>query len=252
MTTPSRPLAREPLDHLVVAFDVPSRQAALALADRLGDAVRWAKVGLELFVAAGPGIVTELSDRGLSIFLDLKFHDIPNTVAGACASAARTGAAILNVHAGGGEAMMAAAREGAERGAAESGRARPEVLAVTVLTSLTGNELPRYYQPHSVAERVAYLAAEAKKAGLDGVVCSPLEIVPLREALGPSFRLLTPGLRFADGEAGDQKRVATPYDAARAGSDYLVIGRPITGAADPRAAAARALADIERGLADRR
>jgi orotidine-5'-phosphate decarboxylase len=252
MTTPARRPLRDPLDHLVVAFDVPSRGAALALADRLGDAVRWAKVGLELFVSAGPGIVTELSARGLSVFLDLKFHDIPNTVSGACAAAARTGAAILNVHAGGGEAMMAAAREGADRGAAEAGRPRPEVLAVTVLTSLTGAELPDYYQARPVGERVTYLARAARDAGLDGVVCSPLEIAPLRAALGPEFRLLTPGLRFADGDAGDQKRVATPYDAARAGSDYLVMGRPVTGAADPRAAAARALADIGRALADRR
>jgi len=252
MSTPARRIPREPLDHLVVAFDVSSREEALALADRLGDAVRWAKVGLELFVSAGPGIVGELSARGLSVFLDLKFHDIPNTVAGACASAARTGAGLVNVHAGGGEAMMRAAREGAERGAREAGRPRPEILAVTVLTSLAGTELPGYYQARSVEERVVYLAGEAKAAGLDGVVCSPHEISRLRETLGPDFRLLTPGLRFVEGEAGDQKRVATPYDAARAGSDYLVIGRPITGADDPRAAASRALAEIGRGLADRR
>lgn len=221
------------------------------MAARLEGLVRWVKVGLELYVAAGPSIIETLRRQGLEVFLDLKFHDIPNTVAGASAAAARTGAGIINVHAGGGIEMMVAARDGATRGAAERGVAPPKLLAVTVLTSLTGEELPGYYRPGPVAERVVYLAESTREAGLDGVVCSPREIVPLRASLGTDFLLLTPGLRFADGDTGDQKRVATPEDAARAGSDYLVMGRPITGHENPAAAAARALAEIERGLAAR-
>ena len=246
-TPPTRPA----LDYLVVALDMPSSRDAIEMATRLHGTVRWVKVGLELYVAAGPSIVSDLRRLGFEVFLDLKFHDIPNTVAGASAAAARTGAGIVNVHAGGGIDMMKAALLGAARGAKEGGTAPPKILAVTVLTSLTGLELPGYYQSRPMGERVVYLAESTREAGLDGVVCSPKEIEILRAVVGPGFLLLTPGLRFADGDPDDQKRVATPHDAARAGSDYLVMGRPSTGAADPTAAAARAILSIQGGLAAR-
>lgn len=241
-------MTRSAADRLVVAFDYPRADAALGLADRLAGRIRWAKVGLELFVTAGPNIVHAFAARGFHVFLDLKFHDIPTTVAGACAAAARSGAAMINVHAGGAGEMMRAALDGARRGAAESGHPTPKVLAVTVLTSLSGSELPGYYSDRPVTDRVVLLAEAARDAGLDGVVCSPMEIAPLRAALGPDFRLLTPGIRFADGEAGDQKRIATPADAARSGADWIVMGRPITAAPDPIAAAARAVVEIDHGL----
>lgn len=221
------------------------------MAARLEGSVRWVKVGLELFIAAGPLVVETLRQRGFEVFLDLKFHDIPNTVSGASAAAARTGAGIINVHAGGGIDMMAAALDGARKGAGDMGFEPPKVLAVTVLTSLTGDELPGYYRPSPVGERVLYLAESTHAAGLDGVVCSPQEVERLRASLGNNFLLLTPGLRFSEGERGDQKRVATPGDAARAGSDYLVMGRPITGAGNPAEVARRALVEIEQGLAER-
>jgi orotidine-5'-phosphate decarboxylase len=237
---------------LVVALDYPDARSALAAAQRLSGTVRWVKVGLELFTAAGPAILHELRLADFDIFLDLKFHDIPNTVAGACASAARNGVGLVNVHAGGGPAMMRAAREGAARGAAERGDDPPRILGVTMLTSLTGEELPGYYDhTRPVPDRVVLLAQAAREAGLDGVVCSPREIVPLRAALPNDFVLLTPGIRFAGGDTQDQARVATPFDAARDGADFLVLGRPITADPDPVAAARRALADIAAGVAAR-
>jgi orotidine-5'-phosphate decarboxylase len=259
MTTDDRPLDRldpaavaDARRRLVVALDYPDARHALAAAQRLSDTVRWVKVGLELFVAAGPAILHELRLAGFDVFLDLKFHDIPNTVAGACASAARSGVGLINVHAGGGVAMMRAARDGAARGAAERGHDPPRLLGVTMLTSLTGEELPGYYDhTRPVADRVVLLAEAAREAGLDGVVCSPREVVPLRAALPADFLLLTPGIRFAGGDAQDQARVATPFDAAKDGADFLVIGRPITGDPDPAAAARRALVDIAAGVAAR-
>lgn len=241
-------MTRSAADRLVVAFDYPRADEALALADRLAGRIRWAKVGLELFVTAGPNVVHAFAARGFHVFLDLKFHDIPHTVAGACAAAARSGAAMINVHAGGAGEMMRAALEGARRGAAESRHPAPKLLAVTVLTSLSGSELAGYYSDRPVEDKVVMLARAAREAGLDGVVCSPREIEPLRAALGPDFGLLTPGVRFADGDIGDQKRVATPADAARAGADWIVMGRPITAAPDPVAAAARAVVEIDHGL----
>ncbi|TPW08523.1 MAG: orotidine-5'-phosphate decarboxylase, partial [bacterium] len=198
-TDPMTPPIRSPLDYLVVALDMPSADLALDMANRLEGSVRWVKVGLELFVTTGPPMIETLRARGFEVFLDLKFHDIPNTVAGASAAAARTGAGIINVHAGGGIDMMIAAKDGALRGARERGTPAPTMLAVTVLTSLTGEELPGYYQSRTVEERVLYLAQATREAGLDGVVCSPREVTPLRVSLGPDFKLLTPGLRFADG-----------------------------------------------------
>lgn len=237
---------RDAADILIVALDVPGEEEALRLCDRLGPRLRRVKVGLELYVAEGPGIVPALLSRGLDIFLDLKFHDIPNTVERACAEAARLGAGIMNVHAGGGEAMMEAAVRGARAGAREGGHPVPQVLGVTVLTSLSGSELPGYYAGVPVAERVVTLARAARDAGLDGVVASPREVRPLREALGPEFVLLTPGIRFPGGDAGDQKRVTSPSAAVADGADYLVMGRPITADPYPRAAMGRALDEISR------
>lgn len=243
-----RPLGGEAADRLVVALDLPTPAEALELAARLRPAVRWFKVGMELYTAAGPTIVWDLVGQGARVFLDLKYHDIPNTVERACAVAARLGCGLINVHVGGGEEMMAAAARGARTGAAEAGLPAPRVLGVTVLTSLAGHELPGYYTERPVGERVLLLARAARDAGLDGVVCSAQEVGHLRPELGPGFILLTPGIRFSGSEGDDQKRVATPEAALIDGADYLVIGRPITAAPDPRVAAQRALTEMARAL----
>jgi orotidine-5'-phosphate decarboxylase len=213
---------------VIVPLDFPDAEAALALASRLDPGLCRVKVGKELFTAAGPDVVRRLQDRGFQVFLDLKFHDIPNTVAGACRSAARLGVWMMNVHASGGEAMMRAARE------AVAGSAHPPLLiAVTVLTSLADRDLERIGfrgKTHSAVER---LAALTRDCGLDGVVCSAQEAPALRKLAGPGFKLVTPGIRLGGGVADDQVRVVTPQEAVRLGADYLVIGRPITGAPDP-------------------
>lgn len=224
---------------IIVALDFPAEAPALALVERLDPARCRLKVGKELFTRAGPGLVRDLAKRGFAVFLDLKFHDIPNTVAAACAAAADLGVWMINVHASGGRAMMAAARE---RLATLS--EPPRLIAVTVLTSLDAADLFEVGCPGEPAERVLHLAALARRAGLDGVVCSPLEAAGLRAAQGPGFLLVTPGVRPADAATGDQKRVMTPGQAVAAGADYLVIGRPITAAPDPLAA----LEAIERDI----
>ena len=213
---------------VIVPLDFPDAGQALALAARLDPALCRVKVGKELYVAAGPSVVRELQQRGFEVFLDLKFHDIPNTVAGACRAAARLGVWMLNVHASGGEAMMRAARE-----AAGTVPRPPLLIAVTVLTSLGEGDLPRVGLHGSVAENVERLAALAKGCGLDGVVCSAMEAPRLRAAHGAGFKLVTPGIRLAGAAADDQARVVTPAEALRLGADYLVIGRPITQAPDP-------------------
>jgi orotidine-5'-phosphate decarboxylase len=220
---------RAPDKRIIVALDAPDARSALSLASRLDPALCRVKVGNELFVAAGPAIVEEVQRAGFEVFLDLKFHDIPNTVAGACRSAARMGVWMLNVHAAGGEAMMRAARE------AVSGFARPPlVIGVTILTSLSTADLAPLGLAGDAGENVGRLARLAESAGLDGVVCSAEEAAMLRRACGPEFVLVTPGIRL-DGDAkGDQARVTTPSEAVRLGADYLVIGRSISGAADPR------------------
>jgi orotidine-5'-phosphate decarboxylase len=216
---------------IIVALDYPSLDQALDLADRLDPMQCRVKVGKELFTRSGPAVVEALVSRGFEVFLDLKFHDIPNTVAHACAAAADLGAWMLNVHASGGMAMMRAAREQLDRTSPKA-----LVIAVTVLTSLDDDDLAAIGCPGSAQERVASLASLAMQAGLDGVVCSPREVDVLRARLGRSPVLVTPGIRPLGTASADQKRTMTPEQAVAAGADYLVIGRPITGAPDPMAA----------------
>ena len=226
------------MNRILVALDVDSSAKALALADTLRGTVAGYKIGKQLFTAEGPEVVRALTARGDRVFLDLKFHDIPNTVAGAVRSAMATGAWMVNVHASGGSAMMRAAAQAAHDTAAKTGAARPLVIGVTVLTSMDEAALAEVGTTRPVIEQVVHLARLAKAAGLDGVVASPQEIAAIRRACGPDFHIVTPGIRPA-GQAGtdDQARTLTPKEAVAAGATYLVIGRPITAAADPRAAA---------------
>ena len=221
---------------IIVALDVPSAEDALALAARLPAGRCRLKVGKELFVSAGPALVDALVQRGHGVFLDLKFHDIPNTVAQACSAAARLGVWMINVHASGGTKMMRAARE-----ALESVAHRPKLVAVTVLTSLAQDDLAELGFGRDPSALALHLASLAQASGLDGVVCSAQESAAMRARFGPAFELVTPGIRPLQSANDDQARVATPGAAMLAGSTYLVIGRPITRAPDPAAA----LADIE-------
>ena len=234
------------MERILVALDTSTAKEALALADTLRGRVGGFKVGNQLFTAAGPEIVRTLADRGDRIFLDLKFHDIPNTVAGAIASAAALGVWMVNVHASGGRAMLAAAKDAADR-AASTGT-RPLVIAVTVLTSLDGAALGSVGIDASPLDQVLRLAALAQSAGLDGVVASPQETGALRQACGSDFVIVTPGIRGGSAQASpdDQHRTMTPAAAVAAGASYLVGGRPITAAADPRAAAERIAEDVRR------
>ena len=215
---------------VIVPLDFADAEAALALAARLDPGLCRVKVGQELFTAAGPAVVARLHERGFEVFLDLKFHDIPNTVAGACRAAARLGVWMVNVHASGGEAMLRAARD------AVAAAARPPLLiGVTILTSLSAADVARVGFRGSPEENVERLADLAHGCGLDGVVCSALEAPRLRAAYGPDFKLVTPGIRLQGAAADDQSRVVTPPEALRLGADYLVIGRPIAQARDPLA-----------------
>jgi orotidine-5'-phosphate decarboxylase len=216
-----------------VALDTPDLARALSLAKALRPHVGGLKLGLEFISALGPSAVREMAALGMPVFADVKFHDIPNTVAGAAREIARLGAAMFNVHASGGEAMMKAAKE-----AATSIDPKIKVIAVTVLTSVADEDLPAIGQGDSVALQVARLARLAKDSGLDGVVCSPREIEVVRRACGGNFLIVAPGVRPAGSALGDQRRVMTPLEAIRAGADILVVGRPITAAADPVRAAA--------------
>jgi len=226
-----------------VALDFPNAADALALSARLDPAACGLKVGKELFVTAGPDPVRKMIGRGFAIFLDLKFHDIPNTVASACAAATRLGVAMLNVHASGGRAMLSAAREAVDRTA--SGRA-PLLIAVTVLTSLGDDDLREIGFAGDASALSVKLATLTQSCGLDGVVCSAQEAPALRAATNRDFKLVTPGIRLADAAKDDQTRIATPESAIRNGADYLVIGRPITQAADPVATLASINASLAR------
>jgi orotidine-5'-phosphate decarboxylase len=234
------------VERVLVALDTSTAAQALALADTLRGSVGGFKVGNQLFTSAGPEIVRSLAARGDRIFLDLKFHDIPNTVAGAIASAAALGVWMVNVHASGGPAMLRAARDAADRAAASTG-SRPLVIAVTVLTSLDHDALNSVGVSASPIDQVLRLADLAQRAGLDGVVASPLETAALRQACGPDFVIVTPGIRGGSAHASpdDQQRTMTPAAAVAAGASYLVVGRPVTSADDPRSAAERIAAEIE-------
>src|SRR5277367_45414 len=225
-------------DKLIVALDFPDAAQALALVDRLDGRCRWFKVGLELYLSAGNSVVLTLKKRGFSVFLDLKLHDIPNTVAGAVRSVAGLGADLLTVHAGGGPAMLAVAAD-----AAAAMPKAPRLLAVTVLTSMDAMQLAATGIPDSPALQALRLARVAHAAGIRGLVCSPEEAVQMRREL-PDSVLVTPGIRPAGSAVGDQKRVATPALALVAGADYLVVGRPITQAEKPLLAAEAILREI--------
>ncbi len=227
----------QPQTRIIIALDYANVADAIALAEQVDPNLCRVKVGKELFTRAGPAIVEQLVERGFDVFLDLKYHDIPNTVAAACAAAADLGVWMLNVHASGGIAMMQAARERLAQLPQP-----PLLIAVTLLTSLDEQDLAAIGCPGPVDERVARLAELAASAGLDGVVCSPQEARLLRRRLGPGPVLVTPGVRPAETASGDQKRTMTPSQAIAAGADHLVVGRPITAAADPQAALSAILA----------
>jgi orotidine-5'-phosphate decarboxylase len=223
-------------DKIIVALDLPDAESARALARNLQGQVGWVKVGMTLYYAAGPDIVRDLRSLGFKVFVDLKLHDIPHQVAGAARTLARAGADMFTVHASGGSAMMEAAIRGSAEAAAKFRSDKPSVIAVTVLTSLDDAALAGLGVGHTTAEQVALLAALAHDAGCDGVVCSPEEAAAMRSLLGADALVVTPGVRPAGEDAGDQARTATPTEAIDAGASHLVIGRPITAAADPVAA----------------
>lgn len=239
--------SQRPLDdarnRLIVALDVPNAAAAIELVNRLEGTCTWFKVGLELFVAAGPAVLEPLIARGYSIFLDLKFHDIPNTVAGAVRSAANLGVRMMTIHALGGPTMLTAARS-----AIDGISNPPELLAVTVLTSMDTDQVSAIGLKRQPSEQVGLLAQMGLKSGIRGFVCSPREVATLRQLTGPEGVLVIPGIRPAGAEIGDQKRIATPADALSQGASYLVVGRPITQAPNPSQAADAILHEMAEGL----
>ncbi|HET7104831.1 MAG TPA: orotidine-5'-phosphate decarboxylase [Terracidiphilus sp.] len=239
-----RDALEEARKRLIVALDVPDAAAATDMVRRLEGTCRWFKVGLELFIASGPGVIEQLTAQGYSVFLDLKLHDIPNTVAGAVRSAAALGAKMMTVHAGGGPVMLAAAHA-----ALEGIVNPPELLAVTVLTSMDAAQLLTVGVEKPPAEQVEALARMGLEAGLRGFVCSPAEVKRLRGLTGTEGVLVIPGIRPAGAESGDQKRVATPGEALRGGASYLVVGRPITRAVHPAEAATGILREMSQALA---
>ncbi|MGP8270989.1 MAG: orotidine-5'-phosphate decarboxylase [Terracidiphilus sp.] len=237
----------DPLDEarrrLIVALDVPDAPSAIALVNKLEGQCRWFKVGLELFISAGPAVLEPLIKRGHSVFLDLKLHDIPNTVAGAVRSAASLGIRMMTVHAAGGPAMLSAARAAFE-GLSDP----PQLLAVTVLTSMDRAQLTAVGLKREPAAQVNLLAKLGLESGISGFVCSPQEVASLRALTGPEGVLVTPGIRPAGAETADQKRIATPAEALREGASYLVVGRPITQSPDPAEAAEAILREMAAAL----
>jgi len=229
---------------IIVALDVPKAETALLLAAQLAPVVGAFKIGGELFTSAGPDIVRRIRATGAAVFLDLKFHDIPNTVAKAVAAATRLDVQMLTIHTGGGLEMMRAAETAAQQTARESGRVAPLVLGVTVLTSMDDDNLRETGVTSNTVQQVERLASLAAKAGLRGLVCSPLEISALRKILPAEVQLVIPGIRTGKEKADDQKRTLTPREALAAGANWLVIGRPIYAAENPRAAAEAILASL--------
>ena len=229
----------EARDAIIIALDM-SREEALELCDKLKGRARWVKVGMTLFYRYGPAIVDEMRERGLNVFLDLKLHDIPFQIRGAAYSASLSGADILSIHGLGGAQMIAEGRAGAEDAAEQRGGNRTKLVAISVLTSMDQEALASIGVESPVAEEVSRLASLAVGAGADGIVCSPQEAKQMRELLGPDAMIVTPGIRPAGADVGDQKRISTPAAAIEAGASKLVIGRPITKASDP----ARAFEDI--------
>ncbi len=229
---------------IIVPLDVPDRESAIALVDQLPEVGFW-KVGLELFTSTGPQILHLLKSRQKNIFLDLKFHDIPNTVAGACRAAAGYGVDLLTIHATCGKDALLAATEAVQTGAAQAGVKPPKLIAITLLTSISARQLAFELKiPLELPEYVLEMALLAKAAGLDGVVCSPQEAAQLRQTCGDDFLLVCPGVRPNWSDKADQKRSLTPSQAFGAGADYLVIGRPITAAAEPELAWKRICEDL--------
>jgi orotidine-5'-phosphate decarboxylase len=228
---------------IIVALDVPTREEALSIVDRIGDEVSFYKVGSQLFTRSGPDIVHALQDRGKSVFLDLKFHDIPTTVASAVAAATDLGVELLTLHASGGSAMLRAAREAA-------GPDGPGLLAVTLLTSFTASDIEEVWgkELRSVREEVARLSSLAVDAGLNGIVASALEAEAIKRKHGNDFLVVTPGIRPSGTDVRDQVRTATPAEAVSGGSDYLVVGRPVTQATEPQAVVAAMLEEITAAL----
>ncbi len=235
MKPPSRPQ-----DKIIIALDVPDTDGALRLLDLLGEPPTLVKIGLELFTSQGPSVVKAVMERGSSVFLDLKFHDIPNTVAHAVKSAADLGVTMTTLHASGGPVMM----EAAAKSAAASGNKNLLLLAVTVLTSMDAAQLSSTGITVEPKDQVLRLAGLASSSGIGGVVCSPLEVAAIRSSLGNALRIVTPGVRPTWAATGDQKRVMTPVEAVAAGSDWLVIGRPITADANPKVAYAKVVAEL--------
>jgi orotidine-5'-phosphate decarboxylase len=231
-----------PRQRLAVALDYPDAESALKLVDTLGNTCQWFKVGMELYYAAGNAFVQQLRTRGFDVFLDLKLHDIPNTVAGAVRSATQAGAGLLTIHASGGAAMMSAAAEAAQAPGS------PRLLAVTVLTSMDASELAGIGVTDSPANQVLRLAKLAQHSGIEGMVCSAEEVAAVRAATGPDTLLVIPGIRPTGSDIGDQKRIATPAQAIADGASMLVVGRPITRAADPAAATRAILQEIDQKL----
>lgn len=229
---------------IIVALDVSTPEQALALAQQVAPVVGAFKIGSELFTAAGPEIVKRVRATGAAVFLDLKFHDIPNTVAKAVASAVRLDVQMLTIHTGGGLTMMRAAEESAQKTAAQAGLNPPLVLGVTVLTSMETEDLAEVGVANGVGRHVERLAALAARAGLRGLVCSPLEVAGLRQSLPSSMQFVTPGIRTGEDAASDQKRTLSAREAMEVGASWVVIGRPIYAAADPRAAAEKIWASL--------
>ncbi|MDH4184506.1 MAG: orotidine-5'-phosphate decarboxylase [Nitrospinota bacterium] len=236
---------KTPKDRLIAALDVDSQDEAMAAVARLDGALQWVKVGARLFSAAGPSVVTLLKQEGLKVFLDLKFHDIPATVASSCQNAVVTGAEMMNVHALGGRDMMAEGAKAAREAARKAGDHAPIVIAVTVLTSMGQEDVRQLGVNKTVEELALILASGAKAAGLDGVVASAHEVGAIKAALGSDFIVVTPGIRPAWASADDQKRIMTPAEALRQGADYLVVGRPIFSAKNPKEAALRTLEEMD-------